>query len=224
MCTYEEERRNRAHLIALGPERLAEALLNFSYRHRDVATWVLRQASTAEEKRAAFFRVLEDFRTDTAYLSLDESYQYSCELIDLLETLESSQDDPGEGLKSLALFFKADQAIIERSDDSCGWVGGVFTGEAIELFVRYAARCVEKGEVIELLVDILEDDDYGVRGDLADAAHRFLGPEALALFSEKCREKAGSATESYQRSRWLGFAQGVLVHLEGEKVPPSGAP
>ena len=50
-------------------------------------------------------------------------------------------------------------------------------------------------------------------GALAGAANRFLNPDELSLFSDKCREKAGSASDPSRRSHWLRYSEVASAHL-----------
>lgn len=190
MCTLEEERKYRYRLISLGPKTLADALLKFSHRHRDVASWIERISSNPNDCRETFHHLLTEYREGGSYIPLSESPQYANELVDLLETLEQGVKDPRDGLELLAAFFKSDQMIINRADDSWGEVGNVFSCEAVELFVRYASECPDKAWIIELLLDLLAEDDQGVRGSLATEAHQFLSPEQLQIFERRYRVAA----------------------------------
>lgn len=220
MCTLEEENTFRHRLIALGPEALAEALLRFHYRHRDVARWVERMASTPDENRQAFHHWLSYFQEKQQYVTLSESVQYARELTDLLEMLEEAEKDPRSGLESLAAFFRADQVLIDQADDSWGDVGRVFSEDGVELFVRYATRCDDKAWVMDLLLELLWNDD-GFRDGLAQEARRFLSTDELRLFEKKCRENAEKACD-LQRSNWLHFSKMVSVQLEGEAGTQEG--
>ena len=212
MCTLEEENTFRHRLIALGPEALAEALLQFHYRHRDVARWVERMASTPDENRQAFHHWLSYFQEREQYVTLSESVQYARELTDLLEMLEEAEKDPHSGLESLAAFFRADQVLIDQADDSWGDVGRVFSEDGVELFVRYATRCDDKAWVMDLLLELLWNDG-GFRDGLAQEAHRFLTTEELRLLEEACLENAEKAT-GFKRSNWLQLSRVIAAKLE----------
>ena len=206
MCTLEEAEKQRRHLIALGPEALADALMRFSWRHRDVSAWVARIAATPEENQAAFFDWLAHFRDARDYYDLSQSKLYAHTLADLLDTLAAGQKDPERGLEALLAFFQSDQALIEHADDSHGAVGEVFTGPATDLFIHYAAACPNKDRVIQIVLELLADNSYCLRGGLAENAHRFLDPKDIAHLKAMCLEKAAAAPEGFRRDDWRAMA------------------
>ena len=85
-----------------------------------------------------------------------------------LEQLKQSVQDLQIGVDALIGFYKRDADIFERCDDSYGNVGDVFRMTAADLFVDYASRCLGKDKVAEQILELQEDDGYGVRDTLID--------------------------------------------------------
>ena len=220
MCTFDEIQRQRDALMTLPSAVLVEALLDFSYRHRDVAAWVARVSSNEAENLEAFHEGLRAFREDKAYIVQSETPQYARELADLLETLEAAVTEPREGLECLAEFYRSDGDLIDRSDDSWGAVGDVFQNEAVEVFVRYAHNCADKDWVMDLLLALLESDDYGVRDRLASSAPQFFSEENLKVLALRYRQNAESAQSDFSRSRWLRISGELEKGLEDPKRDP----
>ena len=213
MSTILERQEQKRQLIALSAEVLAEGLLTFSDRHSDVAAWIDRVLATPEDNLERFYCDLKALQRGGRYIPLAQSGQYADKISDLLLTLKQVSKDPRNGLQALAEFFKSDQVIIERADDSCGEVGDVFRCDGVDLFVHFASQYSEKAWISSLVLDILVEDEYCVRGKLIDEVSRFLAPNEIHLMHEQCKQKAEKEMDRYQRSHWLRLAGSLSKQL-----------
>ena len=114
-----------------------------------------------------------------------EAVQFADELAGLLDDIEKLVADPRVGLELAIAFFKLDNAIFERVDDSSGQVSGVFCNEAVDLFVHYAEEYPDKTWLSGVVFDLCLDDNYGVRDHLLDAACLYLETADLRALVER---------------------------------------
>ncbi len=120
----------------------------------------------------------------------------------LLE-LKENLDDPRKGVEAVADFFRSDEALFNMCDDSYGFLGQVFTFDACELFVHYAAECKDKEWLAELVLKLQMDSDYGVRDCLIDAASRLLTLPVMQTLVEKLWTLARAESEEHRQRHWL---------------------
>lgn len=120
----------------------------------------------------------------------------------LLE-LKGNVDDPREGVEAVAGFFRSDEALFNKCDDSYGFLGQVFTFDACELFVHYAAACEDKEWLADLVLGLQMDSDYGVRDCLIDAASRFLSVPAMLTFVDRLWTLVHAESEVHRQRHWL---------------------
>lgn len=76
-------------------------------------------------------------------------------------------------------FFNIDKYIFEMVDDSSGHVGDIFRYDALELFSTFAKEVSNKTELINSIVELNQDDGYGVRDCLISEAFYFLNTDEL---------------------------------------------
>ena len=120
----------------------------------------------------------------------------------LLE-LKESLDDPRKGVEAVADLFRSDEALFNKCDDSYGFLGQVFTFDACELFVHYAAACEEKEWLAELMLELQMDSNYGVRDCLIDVASRFLSVPAMRASLDRLWTLVHDASDVYRQRHWL---------------------
>nr|MDQ3620954.1 hypothetical protein [Verrucomicrobiota bacterium] len=119
------------------------------------------------------------------FVPYGESFNYAEEIETILDEIEQQllPGDPGTALELLAQFIASDEDVFERADDSSGTLGMVFT-RAAELFAVAGRRLKDPERCLELLLRLLEKDDYGVRGDLLGHLSRFLRKPQIGRFLE----------------------------------------
>jgi hypothetical protein len=130
----------RQKLIALGPEQLADTLLELAERHADVADYLGQLVASPQENVRRFKAKLAALKRRRRFIDWAESTAYAHELSDQLADLKAGVQEPKVGAELVAAFFQADRAIFEQCDDSNGSIGDVFRQDAKNLFVHYAAQ------------------------------------------------------------------------------------
>ena len=159
--------------MQLGAERLAEELLLLSNDTPSVADRIDYIISSSRENISRFEVQLEEL-SDSGFYDWRMSSDYAHQLSHLIENLKGSVENPCEGVVWISRFFEKDHQIMESCDDSYGEVSGIFLGEATECFIYFAKRCDDKKRVGEQLLDLVLDNDYGVRDQLIESVSQFM--------------------------------------------------
>jgi len=194
----EDDRREK--LIGLGPEKLADALLELAYRSEDAGVLVNRLTSSKEEIIKRFKAQLSGLKRSKRFVERRDARQLAQRLEDMLIDFASAEPDAITGIRLVSDLFACDSSIFERCDDSYGKVGDFFRYSAGALFSEYAELLDDKGYLCDLLFDLYESDDYGVRSILIDEAHHYLGEEEMRRLSDRMWERCED--EEDERKRW----------------------
>jgi hypothetical protein len=197
----DEDRKKR--LTDLGPEALADALLELAVRVDAADDLIERLIATPKENIHRFKAKLADLKRRRRFISWNESAAFAHELEMLLADLKSGVDDSRTGVELVATFYQADSAVFEQCDDSSGSVGEVFRFEAKELFVSYASRCQDKQWLSVLVFDLNREDDYGVRDILIDCAGEYLPESTIRDLIERFQAAASRESGEYKKRHWL---------------------
>ena len=105
-------------LIDLGPDALADALLNLAM-HSDEADDLIEQLiATPKENVQRFKKKLAALKHSRRFIDWRGSASFVRELEMLLQDLKSGVDDPLTGVELVAAFYEADNTIFEMCDDS----------------------------------------------------------------------------------------------------------
>ena len=190
-------------LVKLGAEALATALLDLANYSADADAVVERLLASPKENAKSFKKRLSSIRRRRHFISRGESGAYARDLAGMLKALENSESDPKAGVESVAAFFEADAQMFEQCDDSNGSVGDVFRIDAAELFVSFASRCEDKEWLLDLVITLNQDDNYGVRDVLFDRMSQFLPEALLRQAVDQLWVLANSQTDKYERRHWL---------------------
>lgn len=194
----------RNNLIRLGPERLADVLLDLASRNDMVKDTVKRMTSNRTDNVKHFKMKLAELRESQRSVGWQGAYDFAEGLDQMLADLDTCIEDPKTGLDLITEFYETDQYIFEQCDDSSGSVGDVFACAACDLFAKYASGCTDKAMVIGRLIDLFEHDEYGVRNSPIRAAYSFLPEESFRVLLDRLWERAHQVGEhSYEARRWL---------------------
>ncbi len=193
----------KKRLTDLGPEALADALLELAVRVDAAEDLIERLIATPKENIQRYKAKLAGLKRRQRFISWNESVFFAHELQMLLADLKSGVDDPRTGVELVTAFYKADSAVFEQCDDSGGTVGDVFGFDAKQLFVSYASRCHDKEWLSELVFDLNRKDDYGVRDTLVDCAGEYLPESKIRDLIERFQAAASRETDEYKKRYWL---------------------
>ena len=192
----------RNKLTALGPEKLADALLKMAAHHHEADELVERLVATPKEKVKRFKTKLTGLKRARRFIGWREVGGFARELSGLLADLEESVEDGKTGVELVARFFECDRAVFERCDDSSGMVGDVFRYDASKLFARFAADCPDKKWLGKLLIKLFGGNDYGARDYLLESAAKFMPEENLRELAGQFWQLAEAEKNEYQGRSW----------------------
>jgi len=208
-------------LASLDSRHLAEVLLSLTESSEEVDRAVSRLTASPKENIRRFKAGLAALKRRRRFIPIYESGRFADKLCSLLDDLDASAVEPRVGVELVASFYRSDAAVFEACDDSNGSVGDVFRSDAQERFVRYAAACEEKDWIIEVVIDLMGEDPYGVRDAVVEAASLYLPEGALRILADRL----WSAGESEDREvdprfrreriggRWFGLVEMVARQL-----------
>lgn len=135
-------------------------------------------------------------------------------LAEALEGLKQAVSDPQAGVDALIGFYKRDADIFERCDDSFGNVGDIFRMTAADLFADYASQCPDKDKVAAQILELQEDDSYGVRDALIDKASKFLNKSGIKELIEKIEQKIPTQEEMPHQRKWLYMIESLARQIK----------
>lgn len=223
----------RDRLINLGPQILADALLDLGESDDDAAAVVDRLASTPAENRKRFKSKLSGLKRQRKFIDWRAASGFTRGLEAMLADLRAGVQDPQTGVELVTDFFKCDSSIFERCDDSNGAVGDIFRFDARDLFISYASQAEGKEWLCHILLELYGQDEYGVRAELIDSASKFLPADSLRnLAGDTWRlaeqEEERRPAKSWHFNRWLYAVKSLARQLKDarlfEKASLTGAP
>ncbi len=203
----------RDKLIALGPEELADTLLEMAANYDEVDNLVERLVATPTEKVKRFKAKLSGLKRSRRFIDWREAGSFAKELAGLLADLEESVEDGKTGVDLMARFFECDQAVFDRCDDSSGMVGDVFRYDANTLFTRFAEKCPNKKWLTKCIVKLFGGNDYGARDNLLESAADFLPKENLRTLADQFWQLAEVEKETYRQRGWYRGVEELAAQL-----------
>jgi len=206
----------RSKLIAVGAEKLADALLELATRSERAADSVQRLLASPEEAIGIYRDRLESavsLSKRGGFVSWQHSEEYAEDLFDLLLDLEAADPDPRTGVKSIASFFAAFEPIIQACDDSSGHVSNVFKFDGTDRFVGYAEQCEDHEFLEETVLRLCKNDRYGVTENLVRRAPEYLPRANLPRLIDRFKEAAGAERRREDRRPLLMPLQRLACDL-----------
>ena len=137
------------------------------------------------------------------FVHVSETGEYARDLEGILGMLGSATVSPEEGLDGVVAFFKCDECIYAACDDSNGTIGEVFSFQGAELFVRCAQKCEDKDRLCQIVLDLVRDDNYGVRGCIIERAVEFLPANVLRSMVDSLWREAAATGDDYAKRHAL---------------------
>ncbi len=205
-------------LIDLGPEALADALLNLAV-HSDEADDLIEQLiATPKENVQRFKKKLSGLKHSSRFIDWRGASSFSCELEMLLQDLKSGVDDPLTGVELVAAFYEADNTIFEMCDDSSGNIGDVFRYDAKELFVDYAKRCNDKEKIADIILKVNQKDNYGIRDTLIDCAGECLPEPVIRTMIATLQKWADKEKDEYGKRHHLRSIESLARQVKDAQL------
>jgi hypothetical protein len=200
-----DDRELRRRLMEAGAERLADALLDLAADSEEAADVVGRLVATREENLERFRIKIAGLQSSGRFYDWREFAGFARNLERMIEDLEAADPDPREGLELIAQFLGADGAAIESCDDSFGHVGDVFVFDGCEAFGRLAGKVGDPGFVVDVMLRLLADDEYGVRENLTKHVSSHLSRGALEALRDELIRRGDEVQDEDAEIAWRRF-------------------
>ena len=205
-------------LIDLGPEALADALLDLA-DHSDEADDLIEQLiATPKENFQRFKKKLSGLKHSRRFIDWRGAAGFARELEMLLQDLKSGVDDPLTGVELVASFYETDKTIFEMCDDSSGNIGDVFRYDARELFIDYASRCAEKQKIANIILKVNQKDNYGIRDNLIDCAGDCLPEAVIRSMIATLQKWADKEKDEYGKRHPLMLIESLARQIKDAKL------
>ena len=164
------------------------------------------QLADRPDKLASQFRKpLAAWRRASKRIGYSEAPEFARTLHSWLEQVEREllPKDPAAAVALFEAFIEADAALLERADDSGGYIGDAVRA-ACRLWLRAAARCkAPAAEWQDRLVRLVGADDYGAREELLQHADLLLDEPAVRDLVSQFESQMASALASSAASAGL---------------------
>lgn len=207
------DRKIKEKLIAAGPEKLAQALLDLAARSPEAARAV--QGLTASA--AVNYRRL---KAETAAVCSDCRFESRAsaegaleDLNALVDDIRRSAPDPERGLEIISDLYMARGYILSACENDRGPLAGFFSGPALKLFADFAGACSASGSkdsvcaAVPLLLRILKKDCSLVCRALAVRVCSFLSAGEIGALIASLEKWAAKSDNPYWTVHYLGAAE-----------------
>lgn len=208
---------HKQKLIKLGAEKISDTLLNYVYYSDEVNELVELLISTPHENIQRYKDKIAELKDSSRYIEWHQSSDFADELKRLLLILEYSVEDPDIGLDLIVIFFETDEIVFEICNDD-GYLNIVFESYAKDLFVKYALGCQDKEKVINNILMLIANDNYGIRDILLESASQCLSKEHIYTFITKLKYLAKEHENNDDKNRYLRFIKSLASQVKDEKL------
>ncbi len=205
-------------LINLGPDALADALLNLAVHSDEADDLIEQMIATPKENVQRFKQKLSGLKHSSRFIDWRGASSFARELGMLLQDLKSGVDDSLTGVELVASFYEADNTIFEMCDDSSGNIGDVFRYDAKELFVEYAKRCEEKQKVADIILKVNQQDNYGIRDTLIDCTGECLPEDVIRTMIATLQKWADKEKDEYGKRHHLRSIESLARQIKDAKL------
>jgi len=205
-------------LIDLGPDALADALLNLAVHFDEADDLIEQLIATPKENVLRFKKKLSSLKRSRRFIDWREASDFARKLEMMLQELKSGVDDPITGDELIAALYEADNAIFGRCDDSSGNIGDVFRNTAKELFVDYASRCSDKEKIADIILKVNRKDDYGIRYTLIECAGECLPEDVIRTMIATIQKWADKEKDEYGKRHYLMLIESLARQIKDAKL------
>jgi hypothetical protein len=205
-------------LIDLGAKTLADTLLELAEKYDGVNSHIKLLTATPKENIQRFKRKLSALKRSKKFIDWRSTAKFCQDLKGLLHNLELGVDDPLTGIKLIAAFYESSNLILERCDDSHGNIDDVFRFDAKALFVKYASLCSEKEKIADIILSIIEKDEFGIRSILLDCCSEFLPEQIIRKMISTLQEQIDTKSEEYENYTLLISIQSLARQVKDAEL------
>ena len=205
-------------LIDLGPETLADALLEIAMHSDEVDDLIERLIATPKENVQRFKKKLASLKNSRRFIDWRGAAGFARELEMLLQDVKAGVNDSRTGVELVAAFYESDNTVFEMCDDSSGNIGDVFRYDAKELFVEYATRCAEKEKIADIILKLNQKDNYGIRDTLIDCAGECLPEPVIRTMIAMLQKWADKEKDEYGKRHHLMLIESLARQIKDAEL------
>jgi hypothetical protein len=206
---------NAQVLIALGPERLAELLLELAGSDPAIKRRIrlaVAQATSPQEAAAQVRQRLATIGRSQGFLEREKRRAVLQELGLQLEAITGpiAQAEPLAARELLWQFLELGNNVLGRCDDSSGLMGDLFRQAMGELGRITEAAQPNPATLAEAVFEAFCDNGYGVFDGVIQQVKQALGPEGLQLLKRRFEQLAEQPVPVPPRQEWqqVGWGSG----------------
>lgn len=179
-----KEDKLKKRLVELGPELLAEKLINFSKKSRVIAK-ELELLALKNDPQKLFNKIKQQInaiKRSKRFIQWNETHILTDELYQITDTItqELLSFFPPLAIELIEILFNMDRLLFERADDSNGELGGFYY--SLSGLWGKACSALENKNTINLaqkVFDLLLHDNYGARNHIIKNSSSALGEDGL---------------------------------------------
>jgi len=166
-------------LAGLDRNRLADILDQLGHRHAEVFDYLQLLGADPDDRLRAVRNEINGLGRRRAFVPYSESAELADDLDAALTSLVDASLPPDQTLDLAARFLCLATPTLERCDDSSGVVGDVFRGQAVDVFVDAAKTLGDDRRACDLVVQVLEADEFTVCWGVLERAGEYLDTASL---------------------------------------------
>ncbi|NOY00779.1 MAG: hypothetical protein GXP30_13775 [Verrucomicrobia bacterium] len=205
-------------LINLGVDQLADALLELSHQSEAAADLIKRLTVAPKDNIQRFKKKLSAIKSEQNFYHWKNSRGFLSRIERLLQDLEAGVTDPLSGLELVRSFYEADSKIFEQCDDSGGGVGEIFRYTAKDLFAKYAALCEDKKKVASIMLELNQNDGYGVRDAVFENAADFLPEAVIRSMITKLQNRADNEKVDHAKRHYFHLIETLARQIKDAEL------
>ena len=206
---------NTQTLIALGPECLAELLLELAGSDPAIKRRIrlaVANATSPYEAAAQVRQRLATIARSRSFLEREQRREVLKELTLQLEAITGpiAQAEPAAARELLWQFLELGNNVLGRCDDSSGLFGDLFRQAMGQLARLTEAAPLDPATLAEQVFEAFCDNGYGVFDGVIAQLKPALGPEGLALLKTRFEQLAEQPVPVPPRQEWqqVGWGSG----------------
>lgn len=179
----------REKLLELGPEKLADILLDLASHNTSIYQLIEQIVSTEEENTKLFQKRISSLKNDFQGFGWDEEYRVVEEFGALVSGIRTNVKDAKTGLELIMGFYDLEERLFESSHEGA-YVGLFYEDDVKDAFVYFASLFPDKDWIIDQIFKLLEKDVFGVRNILLNHTAEFLPEQKIRKMIERLADEA----------------------------------
>lgn len=155
-------------------------------------------------------RQLQQVANDSSFIDYYDSGSYAARLQCLLTDIDAllREHAPEQALQATEEFIWLHESVLERSDDSNGYIGDVFC-EAVEQWVNIAAEVrslnPQSQPWLDKVMAFFDGNDYGVLDDIISNSSPLLSSDELTQLAWRFEAQAKQALDKQRKAKGTSY-------------------